>query len=209
MSVDFLNLVYYFNFLPLHANSDRWDYFGKHHSPKLSRCADSAIRPPLPPSHLHHCACRLNRPRRAATAIQPPLPTPQSLQTQWRILENFRDSNQQQKKYNYMQLFWFKEICAKIWRWGDSGWLQFILYLKSMHTTKQPVENQNKSAKKRVICRPEWSRETCIVTKPNSIRLNPYCWKHGGQYRPSNQNIIMANGRTYLTCLWVVIWIRV
>ena len=53
----------------------------------------------------------------------------------------------------------------------EGGGLQvgcnFILYFKSMHTIKRPVENPNKLAKKRVISSPDWLRETCIFTQPN------------------------------------------
>ena len=62
-----------------------------------------------------------------------------------------------------------------------------------MHAIKRPVENANKPANKRVVSRPDWSRETCIVTQPNFVILNPSFWKYGGQCRPSTQNIIMVN----------------
>ena len=49
----------------------------------------------------------------------------------------------------------------------------FVLYLKPMHIIKILVENRNEHANKRVIRRLDLSQETCIVTQPNSIRLNP------------------------------------
>ena len=71
----------------------------------------------------------------------------------------------------------------------------FISYLKSMYTIKRPVENLNKPANKIFIIRQDWSRETCIITQPNSIRLNSSCWQHGGQCHPSTHNLIMSNER--------------
>ena len=72
----------------------------------------------------------------------------------------------------------------------------FMLYLKLMHTIKQPIEKPNKPAEKRVINRLDRSRETCIVTQPNSIRPNSSCWQHDDQCCPSTQNLIMSNERS-------------
>ena len=72
-----------------------------------------------------------------------------------------------------------------------------------MHTIKLTIEISNRPAKKIVTSRLDWLWETCIVPQPNSIILNPSCWQHDGQCRPSIQNLIMANERSgqYLKCM--------
>ena len=86
--VDSLFVHWFFIFGLLFYFCDRCDFFGKHTPPKLPRCAASAIRPPLPPPHLHHCACHTvtataaplrpydHRYRRSILTIAPATPHP-------------------------------------------------------------------------------------------------------------------------------------